>query len=298
MIKLEDKLYTSSEVAQILGVSLRSVYRYIDESKLVAEVKTATGRHRFTKTDILTFLYPDGGVPSEEETIKVTKDKPTTKVKPSPKVEPVEEENVDWLAKFREAAAKLQEEKDSVQKEEPVETETAPKKVEKPVVEEEKEVEPAKKVEPAEEPFTGLKDFASEPEVKVEETNTFTYYRSGLGGLKDIAQNLDKSARNSSVGYAFTLNAGLSLHKPIKPFSLLHSYVKPSDVLLFERVLMLSPSDQANAQICLISTKDQTVFDEKEEMHGLFVVSKPRLKSDIDSFGSDYLKEDSVGILA
>ena len=34
MIKLDDKLYTSSEVADILGVSLRSVYRYIEESKL------------------------------------------------------------------------------------------------------------------------------------------------------------------------------------------------------------------------------------------------------------------------
>ena len=53
MIKLEDKLYTSTEVASILGVSLRSVYRYIEEGKLTAEVKTATGRHRFTKQDIL-----------------------------------------------------------------------------------------------------------------------------------------------------------------------------------------------------------------------------------------------------
>src|SRR3990170_981343 len=60
MIQLEDKLYTSTEVADILGVSLRSVYRYLEEDKLTAEVKTATGRHRFSKKNILDFLYPNG----------------------------------------------------------------------------------------------------------------------------------------------------------------------------------------------------------------------------------------------
>ena len=59
-MNLEEKLYTSTEVADILGVSLRSVYRYMEEYKLKADVKTATGRHRFTKQNILDFLYPDG----------------------------------------------------------------------------------------------------------------------------------------------------------------------------------------------------------------------------------------------
>ena len=54
---LEDRLYSSTEVADILGVSLRSVYRYLEDGDLKAEVKTATGRHRFTRQDILNFLY-------------------------------------------------------------------------------------------------------------------------------------------------------------------------------------------------------------------------------------------------
>ena len=76
MIQLENKLYTSTEVADILGVSLRSVYRYIEENKLNPEVKTATGRHRFTKQNIIDFLYPNGN----EEDINV-KDKKEEKVK-------------------------------------------------------------------------------------------------------------------------------------------------------------------------------------------------------------------------
>ncbi len=59
-IDLKDRLYTSSEVAEILGVSLRSVYRYLEEGKLDADIKTATGRHRFSKKNILDFLQPGG----------------------------------------------------------------------------------------------------------------------------------------------------------------------------------------------------------------------------------------------
>ena len=60
-----EKLYTSTEVADILGVSLRSIYRYLDENKLQAEIKTATGRHRFTKNNINDFLHPQGIKSSE-----------------------------------------------------------------------------------------------------------------------------------------------------------------------------------------------------------------------------------------
>ena len=59
-MQLEDRYYTSTEVAEILGVSLRSVYRYMEDNKLTAEIKTATGRHRFTRENIINFLYPDG----------------------------------------------------------------------------------------------------------------------------------------------------------------------------------------------------------------------------------------------
>ena len=57
-IELQDKLYTSAQVADVLGVSLRTLYRYMEDGR-IESMKTASGRHRFTKEQILTFL--DGG---------------------------------------------------------------------------------------------------------------------------------------------------------------------------------------------------------------------------------------------
>jgi len=270
MIKLEDKLYTSTEVASILGVSLRSVYRYIEESKLTAEVKTATGRHRFTKQDILDFLYPDGG--SEETSSREEQKKPISRPEVSRREVPSQTpsysaprdsyredtstEDVDWLSKFRAAAEKF-------------------------------------KKEDSRESDTTIHSSANTFSLEKEETpsNNMFFYRSSLGGLKDIAQNLDKSSKEASLDYAFTLNAGLSLHKPIKPFSLLHSYVRSSDLNYFEKLLSLTPSDQDNAQLCLITADSNSIFRDREVLHGLNVVSKTQLRNDVDSMSPDLRSE-------
>jgi len=319
MIKLEDKLYTSTEVADILGVSLRSVYRYIEEGKLNAEVKTATGRHRFTKQNIVDFLYPNGEETAEETAARSTKTREAkpTEVAKAERVEEhrveklaeesketketekktevaaeteekKEEEPVDWLAKFREAAKKFEEERATAQKkDEP--------KVEAPVE------QPAAEPKQADEAFQGLAGIVepeqSAPEVEPTPANQMFYFRSRLGGLKDIAQNIDKSSRNSSVDYAFTLNAGLSLFKPIKPFSVLHAYVRSKDREFFERVLMLVPSDESNAQLCLVVSDDANVYDYKAEIHGLSVVSKQQLLDDVKSFGDPSLMSEAESVL-
>ena len=54
-VPLEDKLYTSTQVSEILGVSLRTLYRYMEDGK-IGSMRTASGRHRFTKDQILDFL--------------------------------------------------------------------------------------------------------------------------------------------------------------------------------------------------------------------------------------------------
>ena len=54
-IELADKLYTSTQVADILGVSLRTLYRYMEDNK-IKSMRTASGRHRFTKDHIIEFL--------------------------------------------------------------------------------------------------------------------------------------------------------------------------------------------------------------------------------------------------
>lgn len=58
-IPLEDKLYTSTQVSEILGVSLRTLYRYMEDGR-IASMRTASGRHRFTKEQILDFLTANG----------------------------------------------------------------------------------------------------------------------------------------------------------------------------------------------------------------------------------------------
>ncbi|KKT83745.1 MAG: hypothetical protein UW82_C0033G0006 [candidate division WWE3 bacterium GW2011_GWC2_44_9] len=288
-----EKLYTSTEVADILGVSLRSIYRYLDENKLQAEIKTATGRHRFTKNNINDFLHPQGIKSSEpvsavqptepeyekpslskkesytkpvniqkgEESVEETTQVELTKhVQIAQEEVKAQDEPVDWLARFRQAAEKY--------KAQPVYDQplTKPEPVIPPVVEEEL-----------------VQDF---------QESTFNYYRSGVGGLKEIAQSLDKSSKNASLDYAFTMNAGLSLHKPIKPFSLIHAYVRTKDKSYFEKVLQLVATAKDTAQICLIATDDAGVFTNRREMHGLSVVSDEQLKLDLMNEGESELAKE------
>lgn len=267
-MNLEERFYTSTEVAEILGVSLRSVYRYLEEGKLDAEVKTATGRHRFTKENILDFLYPnknknkdtdDTLIPNTVEYEATPKKYPKVATVEKSVVEEVkEEEPVDWLAKFREAADKF--------------------KTEAPVVTNTDRAE------------VSSLSFESVP-LAAKEENVF-YYRSSLAGLKDIAQNIDKSARKASVDYAFTMSAGLSLHKPIKPFSILHVYVKSDDKDFFEKVLYLTPSDKGNSQLCLLISDDDNLYRSVKEMHSLKVVSDVQLRKDLMHYGEEELAKE------
>lgn len=271
-----EKLYTSTEVAEILGVSLRSIYRYLDENKIQAAVKTATGRHRFTRQNINDFLHPGSNTTSERPTDRareavsrkeeehytapVEVKKTATAAKEQPKAaieeETVKDEPIDWLARFRQAAEKYKTQEKS----------TTIETTETRVDLDNDEYEITTKT--VEEEF-------SEPE------NVQKFYRSGVGGLKEIAQSLDKAAKNASLNYAFTMNAGLSLHKPIKPFSIIHAYVRPGDLGYFEKVLQLTPSERDTAQLCLILSDEQELYSQKREMHGLYVVSDKRIKLDL-----------------
>lgn len=316
-MKLEDKLYTSTEVADILGVSLRSVYRYLEEGKLDAEIKTATGRHRFTKNNIINFLYPDGVIDSDQESLKSkvsarnvsekeyideskTEDEfnkydkydvdtyiadddrsstqfpisddsdevtQTDEVEEEVEVE-VEEEveanaelnqdeevEVDWLAKFRAAAEKHRKAQES-------------QSINKPFTDNLSTL--------VDEDATEVEDAEDEPEVL---TDVF-YYKSGVGGLRELAQYINKTARKSNLPYAFTMNAGLSLHKLIRPFSMLHIYVKENDKEFFERALELTESDQETAQLCIFIDREGVLKDRKE-IHSLYVVSDLQLRKDL-----------------
>ena len=306
-MNIEEKLYTSTEVAEVLGVSLRSVYRYLEQGKLEAEIKTATGRLRFTKKNITDFLYPSGGTHSqvslkpdtgysavsqtevvgiedtdpsvdtssadkiagtgtvaetpEKSDISVEIPSPSEITEKTPVAKPEPEQEIDWLAKFKAAAQ---------------ETQAAPAPVQVPAPDTSADSEKKDSISF----LTSSAEEERTPEI------SFRYYKSMLGGLKEIAQNIDKVGRKSGVDYAFTLYAGLSLDKPLKkPFSVLHAYVKPSTEPLFKRMLQLEETDANNGQLCLMFTESTGVFANKVEKHGLFVVSSEQIEDDFKLLG-------------
>ncbi len=314
----DEKLYTSTEVAEILGVSLRSIYRYLEEGKLNAAVKTATGRHRFTRQNINDFLHPgkqttpmSADIPRYSDDFRKDDDKysyvvgenkdkyiETQGAKETKELSQKElsqdvlesegsydashgkatepgieravsgeaeskAEPIDWLARFRQAAEKykMQAQTESRGSLESVGSGTGSE------AKSDKMPKTERSQKHMEEAFS--------------EESVFNYYRSGVGGLKEIAQSLDKSAKNASLDYAFTMNAGLSLHKPIKPFSLIHAYVRSGDLPYFEKVLQLTPSQKEIAQLCLITSDNDNLYAKRKELHGLFVVSDSQVKADL-----------------
>lgn len=303
--ELEDRLYTSTEVANVLGVSLRSVYRYLEDGKLKAEMKTATGRHRFTKQNILDFMSPQADkAPATPAAAPAPETKAPAATEAAPAAEtsapaapvaeapaeapaaPAEEakDDVDWLSKFRAAAEKYKAEGEDAPAEAPAPAETVADAEATPAAPE--------KAAPAQEAVSGLAAEQPAAEETPAEASPSHFYKSAVGGLKDIAQNIDKSAKKASLDYAFTMDAGLSLHKPIAPFSLIHAYVKSEDLAFFEKILDLTPATSSDAQLCLIVTDDVTVYGEKREVHGLNVVSDAKLKADLVAAGKKELADE------
>jgi len=305
-IELKDKLYTSTEVANVLGVSLRSVYRYLDEGKLHADVKTATGRHRFSKQNILNFLYPqetkdieiqDKATPSKPnqarkrvETPIVEEDIQTTLTEDEKKYDiPTDEENmpeeetndiveedgveedsaVDWLAKFRAAAERYRAEQATKQED---------------IAPNDSIIDHTHSTTQQTRSIDIDNDDIEQQEQEIEEKTEY-YYLSGVGGLKEIAQSLDKAAKKASVDYAFTLDAGLSLFKPIRPFSLINAYVRSSDRDYFEKALKLTEVSKSSAQLCLHISDENSIYRDKREMYGLNVVSRDKLRMDLVAAG-------------
>ena len=78
---------------------------------------------------------------------------------------------------------------------------------------------------------------------------------------------------------------------------MLHAYVRPSDVSFFEKTLVLTPTEEANAQLCLLVSDDNSIYTSREELHGLFVVSKDRLARDVKNLGDAGLTAEAQSVL-
>ncbi|MFH1565926.1 MAG: helix-turn-helix domain-containing protein [bacterium] len=209
-LPLADKLYSSTEVCDILGVSLRTLYRYIESGDL-GSIQTPTGRHRFTKKHMEEFLGKGKRV-----------------------VEPVIKESEDNVETV----------------EETLKEETLEKKTDDVVEEEEDTKEEPEELSLSEESDEPKEMGLGQEELveEAEEINEI-YYKAGDLDVRSLAKRIKEVAEEHNLKYAFTGLGGLSLHYPIKPFSNLEVYIEQDLLDLWIRELVLVESSKISANL-------------------------------------------------
>lgn len=430
MILLEEKLYTSEETASVLGISLRTLYRYLKKGEIEAETKTQSGTFRFTRKQIYKYLYPDKfteilqklkeSEPSSGRKILYFDDLSAISATPSSTNQtpaPVDssedqldlkvsfnavgdnvgngaEENVDLVAESAdtntevannvnnkpnedsklteesvvskpfspEEASKIKEERhnkgldseledlasllqstkqntppqssgvvasDSANANIPENKQTASDTVLKDLsnlAKQQNEIDT--KTPPAgDKPFninaTPTKDLdtplshqqeensvlnttpgrninqkpesvdlpnnneSTNPQVLNEQPvvsdESWLYFLNTEKDILDLAREINAISTETGRKYAATMKGGLSLHHDIEEFNIIHFYVPKDDFNWFVNELSLKPADEAQANICLIPTASNEIFDNSYKLRGLSVVSDSRLIQDLMS---------------
>jgi len=251
-LALPDKLFSSTEVCDILGVSLRTLYRYI-ESGDMGSIQTPTGRHRFTKKHIEDFL----GKGKRVSAIRPVLQKPVVQ-------EPQESEK-------------------------PKSTVEVSKIVEDVVAEkEEEEISPAEGLSLAEEEREEPSVVLGQEELVEDIRETF-YKMDGLD-VRGVAKKIKEVAEQHNLKYAFTGLGGLSLHYPIKPFSNLEVYINRDLLNLWIKELNLVEASKLTANLKVKFGDD--AISSAESLGGLMVANTSVLAQDLRSEGYDELAEE------
>ena len=250
MINLEDRLYTTAEAANLIGTSLRSVYRYVKEGKLAAETKTAAGTLRFTKKAILAFLYPH-----QEPEEPSVRGKPPTPAKKA--VEP------------RTTAASLPRAKPAAKPLSPLPQSSPPQP--SPVI-----PSPPPKDSPPEAISRG-------PGVVPE----FHYYQLLNTDFDGVKTALQKQSQRLKKPYALTLLAGFSLYQKLsEPKAIVHAYVNRADLADWEEALNIAKSNYDQANLGLI-TRDTAALASVQTINDHPVVSPEKLINDLNDYSMD-----------
>ena len=251
-LALPDKLFSSTEVCGILGVSLRTLYRYI-ESGDMDSIQTPTGRHRFVKRHIEEFLSKGKkvAVPAEKSSKAPVAEEPVSNVQ---KAEEMEEKKEEVLEQGQEEEQEMKEEQSAGLS----------------LAEEEKE-EVLGKEELVEEVFE-------------------IYYKADDLDVRGLAKKIKEVAERQGLKYAFTGLGGLSLHYPIKPFSNLEVYIERDLLDLWIRELALVEASKLTANL-KVKFNAQALLS-AESLGGLMVVSREVLAEDLRGEGYDELSEE------
>ncbi len=305
-MELEDRLYSSSEVSRILGVSRRTLYRYL-ESGTLGSMHLPSGRHRFTKEQVEAFLVKTFGassVKSESEKKNISTSLDVAEVVQTPVQRPsifskikaqvtkeskLKEEIIEPVDTEMDQES-IKEDIEEVEKAEDLMEEVVVEKVEDTIiaspvkedVEEEEEVDEV--VEDLKKTLSSLFDDSGEDEIKIEkkEKNNFVYYSSSISDLKKLAKTVKVASENSNVQYAFTGQAGASLFGEVSPFGQLHLYIRKNDMLFFEKRFDLQEVAEEDSNVALKVVDD---LPEHTIVMGFKVVSLPILKLDLIQLG-------------
>ena len=259
-LALADKLYSSSEVCNILGVSLRTLYRYIESGDL-GSLQTPTGRHRFTKKHMEDFLGKGKRVnPQKEEKLQE---------------EAVQEKKEEEIIEVKE-----------VETEPEIEKEIIEEKIEK--IEEEKEVSEGLSLA-EEKPEKEEKDNELGGEELVEEVLEI-YYKADSPDVRTLAKKVKDTAEKYNIRYAFTGMGGLSLHYPIKPFNNLEVYIQKDDLAIWIAELTLVEATKLSANLKVKFNND--AIDSSILLGGLNVAEDTTLAKDLEDGGFSELAEE------
>lgn len=290
IMELEDRLYASTEVAKILGVSRRTLYRYL-ESGTLGSMHLPSGRHRFTKDQVEAFLVKTYGTNNLKvvETVKptvVAEVQTTVEIKSESDLV-VEEVEVVRPSIFSKIKAEVQEPVVVEEFEEEVEVlEQVEEDVEDQAqIDDEEDVDEV--VEDLKKTLSSLFDDSEDdvkatPVAKSSAKDNFNFYSSSISDLKKLAKTVKVASENSNVQYAFTGQAGASLFGEVSPFGQLHLYIRKNDMLFFEKRFDLEETSQDESNVAL------KVVDELPEhtiVMGFKVVNLPTLKKDLIQLG-------------
>lgn len=312
-IELKDKLYTSTQVADILGVSLRTLYRYMEDGK-IQSMRTASGRHRFTKDQILDFLNAGGfgGANPMASNVGNVTDNQNKNIEVETKPVP---DNVFTSPFVSTNEGVLNSNKTSEVSETPevpgmdwLKEEAPERPVMRPFqsqdlrgptfneIESKSVVPEAPQVVANNNPFSS-QSMNAESKQDVPVIDTFVieaknesldlndvnvrYYKSDYSDLIELARKVKDTAMSKDLEYAFTLFAGLSLHFSIKPFTKLHFYANPEDMQIWKSELRLTPvQNREDANIGVLVNTD-IVFVPSKEIGSFKVVDDKVLMRDL-----------------
>jgi len=273
---LEDRFYSAPEVAQILGVTLRSLYRYIRDGK-IETFKTAGGRLRFTKEAITNFLGPQ---------IRKERVQPATPAKPEYLEERYFEEVEEVAPKVRRAPNRGVVPTPTTSTRQPGPSSSRPS----PAAASRRSNQwYADKVPTKPSMATSLyneEPLEEEEPVVIPEPEKIApskhYFRSNIRDLRLLAQKIQKSCTNAHVPYAFTGQAGMSLHQEMPPFSVIHVYIRLDDLPFFENVLQAQEvSNEDEANLGFLAVTDLDFWKSVETFKGFKVVNQAKLEEDL-----------------